>query len=136
MFLIIVSRFPAVIWDVHEGTKHLEKKKPLPLVNHYWFHIMDKDWGHITVRISAHPPFGAQIFLNGHEWVHRKAISKQLKITKEDNCFTSFQTPGDLNGLCNIADTLCQKGQLQDDCQDIRQRRKCIANRGGVPRYQ
>ena len=116
MFLIIVSRFPAVIWNVHEGTKHLEKKKPLPLVNHYWFHIMDKDWGHITVRISAHPPFGAQIFLNGHEWVHRKAISKQLKITKEDNCFTSFQTPGDLNGLCNIADTLCQKGQLQEVC--------------------
>lgn len=116
IFLILVSRFPAVVWNVHKATKHLEKKKPYPFVNHYWFHIMDKDWGHITVRISAHPPFGGQVFLNGHEWVERKAIKKNLQITKKGNCFTSFQTANDLNGLCNIADTLCQRGQLQAVC--------------------
>lgn len=116
IFLILISRFPAVVWDVHKKTKHLEKKKPYPFVNHYWFHIMDKDWGHITVRISAHPPFAAQIFLNGHEWVQSKVSSQKLKITKEGNCFTSFQTDADLNGLCNIAETLCQKGQLQAVC--------------------
>jgi hypothetical protein len=48
-----------------------------------------------------------------NEWVHRKASSQKLKITKEGNCFTSFQTDADLDGLCNIAETLCQKGQLQ-----------------------
>jgi hypothetical protein len=116
IFLILVSRCTTVVWKVDEKTKHLERKKPYPFVNHYWFHIMDKDWGHITVKISSHPPYAVQVFLNGHEWVQRKASSQKLKITKEGNCFTSFQTDADLDGLCNIAETLCQKGQLQAVC--------------------
>jgi hypothetical protein len=37
----------------------------MPYVNHYSFHILDPDWGHITVKISGHPPFPAQVMLNG-----------------------------------------------------------------------
>jgi hypothetical protein len=38
-------------------------------VNHYYFHILDPDWGHVTVRMCGHPPFPAQVILNGHEYV-------------------------------------------------------------------
>ena len=31
--------------------------------------IMDPDWGHVVIKISGHPPFGAQIILNGHNYV-------------------------------------------------------------------
>jgi hypothetical protein len=41
----------------------------MPYVNHYSFHILDAEWGHITIKISGHPPFPAQIMLNGHEYV-------------------------------------------------------------------
>ena len=30
---------------------------------------MDPHWGHLTIKLSGHPPFGAQIIANGHEWV-------------------------------------------------------------------
>ncbi len=30
-------------------------------------------WGHVTIKMSGHPPFGAQIILNGHEYVARQA---------------------------------------------------------------
>ena len=40
-------------------------------VNHYSFHIIDPEWGHVTIKMSGHPPFGAQIILNGHEYVAR-----------------------------------------------------------------
>jgi hypothetical protein len=30
-------------------------------VNHYSFHIMDPDWGHMVIKMSGHPPFGAQV---------------------------------------------------------------------------
>ena len=40
-----------------------------PFVNHYSFHIMDPTWGHVTIKMSGHPPFGAQVILNGHEYV-------------------------------------------------------------------
>lgn len=42
-------------------------------VNHYSFHIIDPTWGHVTIKMSGHPPFGAQIILNGHEDVARQA---------------------------------------------------------------
>ena len=47
----------------------LVPKEPWPYVNHYSFHILDPDWGHVTIKMSGHPPFGAQVILNGHEYV-------------------------------------------------------------------
>jgi hypothetical protein len=41
----------------------------MPYVNHYSFHILDPEWGHITIKISGHPPFPAQVILNGHDRV-------------------------------------------------------------------
>jgi hypothetical protein len=52
------------------GAKHhIERKKPMPYFNHYSFHILDPDWGHLTIKISGHPPFPAQVILNDHEYV-------------------------------------------------------------------
>ena len=30
------------------------------------FTCLDPDWGHLTIKISGHPPFPAQVILNGH----------------------------------------------------------------------
>jgi len=50
------------------GKNHpIEPKKPLPYVNPYCFHILDADWEHIVIRVSGHPPFPAQVMLNGQE---------------------------------------------------------------------
>ncbi len=37
--------------------------KKTAFVNHYSFHIMDPQWGHVTIKMSGHPPFAAQIIL-------------------------------------------------------------------------
>jgi hypothetical protein len=66
LFLILVGRAQAPVWNI-SGNHHLDRKKPMPYVNHYSFHILDRDWGHITIKISGHPPFPAQVILNGHE---------------------------------------------------------------------
>jgi hypothetical protein len=52
--------------------------------------------------------------LNGHEWVANHKQTEQLDVTKEDNCFTSYN-----NGekLSQIADTLKHQGQLEKVCQ-------------------
>ena len=60
LFLVLVGRAQAPVWDVSTN-HHIEKKKPMPYVNHYSFHILDPDWGHVTIKISGHPPFPAQI---------------------------------------------------------------------------
>jgi hypothetical protein len=116
LFLILVGRAQAPVWDVG-GKHHLERKKPLPYVNHYSFHILDPDWGHITIKISGHPPFPAQVILNGHEYVACQARKAGIGFTKEGNCFTHIS---DAAGLAKIADTLSGQrtiGRLSRVCE-------------------
>ena len=86
-------------------------------VNHYSFHIIDPEWGHVTIKMSGHPPFGAQIILNGHEYVARQAGRAGIAFSKAGNCFTAVADPA---GLARIADALSQDaavGRLGQVCQ-------------------
>jgi hypothetical protein len=116
LFLILVGRAQAPVWDV-SANHHIERKKPMPYVNHYSFHILDPDWGHITIKISGHPPFPAQVMLNGHEYVACQARRVGIHFTKEGNCFTHIS---DAAGLAKIADTLSDEqtiGRLSQACE-------------------
>jgi hypothetical protein len=116
VFLILVGKAPAPVWDV-SGKHHLERKRPMPYVNHYSFHIRDRDWGHLTIKISGHPPFPVQVILNGHEWVACQAQTAGILFTKEGNCFTHIS---DLAGFAQIADTLSDDrtiGRLREACE-------------------
>ncbi len=109
VFLILIGRAPAPIFDVQRSNNgkitNIVKKNPLPYVNHYYFHIIDPDWGHITIKMSGHPPFSAQIMLNGHEYVARQAQKQGVEFTKTGNCFTQIT---DAPQLVLIAETsLC-----------------------------
>jgi hypothetical protein len=72
-------------------------------VNHYSFHIMDPEWGHVTIKMSGHPPFPAQVILNGHEQVAIAARATGIGFRKEGNCFTEIADP---QGLARVADAL------------------------------
>jgi hypothetical protein len=116
LFLVLVGRAQAPVWDVN-AKHHIERKKPMPYVNHYSFHILDPDWGHLTIKISGHPPFPAQVILNGHEYVACRARKAGLNFTKEGNCFTTIS---DAAGLAKIADTLSEPraiGRLSQVCE-------------------
>jgi len=110
LFLVLVGRAPGVVWHVHKtsGGKigDIARKEPWPYVNHYYFHLMDPDWGHITIRMCGHPPFNAQIILNGHEYVAsqaRAAKPEPIDFVKEGNCFIHTANS---KGLQKVADTL------------------------------
>src|SRR5262249_33463802 len=77
---------------------------------------MDPEWGHVTIKMSGHPPFGAQVILNGHEYVAAKAREAGIGFTKQGNCFTAVADPA---GLAQVADTLSQEatvGRLSQVC--------------------
>jgi hypothetical protein len=116
LLLILVARAKAPIWKVEPGkARHLSRKKGY--VNHYSFHIMDPEWGHITIKICGHPPFMAQVLLNGHEYVACQAGKAGIDFTKEGNCFTHIS---DAAGLARVADTLSEQrtiGRLSRVCE-------------------
>jgi len=116
VFLILVGRARVPIWEVGRN-HHLQYKKPMPYVNHYSIHILDPDWGHITLKVSGHPPFPLQVMLNGHEYVACQARNAGISFTKEGNCFTHIS---DAAGLAKIADTLSEPetiGRLRQVCE-------------------
>jgi hypothetical protein len=107
LFLILVAKARAPVWEVtpsRRGVPHLTRTTPWPYVNHYHFHVIDKEWGHLTFKLSGHPPFGMQVMLNGHEWVERRAHQRTLCVEKEGNCFVGGS---DLRALDRLADALC-----------------------------
>lgn len=123
VFVILVGRAPAVVFDIQHSKENgkitnIAKKKPLPYVNHYSFHILDPEWGHITIKICGHPPFHAQIMLNGHEYVERKARKAGIKFIKDGNCFTDIT---DAHHLGLVAETLSHHhgaiGRLTEVCE-------------------
>jgi hypothetical protein len=121
LFLILVSKAPALVWEAQmTGTGklgQLNTKDPWPYVNHYSFHILDPDWGHLTIKMSGHPPFGAQVILNGHEYVACQAQKAGVGFTKKDNCFTAIANAAE---LAQVADTLSQQetaGRLRQLCE-------------------
>ncbi|HVH72524.1 MAG TPA: hypothetical protein VNB49_15635 [Candidatus Dormibacteraeota bacterium] len=116
VFLILVGRARVPVWEVGRN-HHLQHKKPMPYVNHYSIHILDPDWGHITLKVSGHPPFPLQVMLNGHEYVACQARNLGISFTKEGNCFTHIS---DAAGLAKIADTLSEPqtiGRLRQVCE-------------------
>ena len=77
---------------------------------------MDPAWGRLVIKMSGHPPFGAQVILNGHEYVACQAQAIGIGFTKEGNCFTGITDP---DGLAQIAETLSQDaaiGRLGQAC--------------------
>lgn len=119
VFLVLVARAVAPVWQVKRSKagviRDLSKKKAY--VNHYSFHIMDPEWGHVTIKMSGHPPFGAQIILNGHEYVACAARAAGIGFVKEGNCFAAVSDPA---GLAQIADTWSHPataGRLSQVCE-------------------
>ena len=118
VFLVLVARAPATVWKVQRSKTGVivELEKKSEYMNHYSFHIMDPTWGHITIKMSGHPPFGAQVILNGHEYVAAAATRAGVGFEKEGNCFTVVPEPA---RLAQIADTVSQPetaGRLREVC--------------------
>jgi hypothetical protein len=111
VFMVLAAKAPASVWEVSRTASgaiaNLAKKQAF--VNHYSFHIMDPAWGHVTVKMSGHPPFPAQVILNGHEYVAATARAAGIGFTKEGNCFTGIADP---RGLARVADTLSQSAAI------------------------
>jgi hypothetical protein len=61
IFAVLVGRAPAPVWQVqfnHQGQIiNVRHRDPWPHVQHYYFQIIDPEWGHIMVRMCGYPPF-------------------------------------------------------------------------------
>jgi hypothetical protein len=111
VFLILAATAPAGVRKVHRPAAgvitRLEKKTGYAC--RYGFRIMDPAWGHMVIKMSGHPPFPAQVILNGHEYAAVAAQAEGIGLVKEGNCFTGM---ADRQGLARVADALSQHAAI------------------------
>lgn len=119
LFVVLVGRASAPAWHIQKSQDGCIQNivRKYPFVNHYYFHLIDPEWGHVTIRMSGHPPFSAQVILNGHEYLSRQAAQAGLSLGQEGNCFTQVDRDTD---LAQMAETLCSPnivGPLRQVCE-------------------
>ena len=108
LFAVLVGRAPGPVWQVSRSASgkilDLHRQDPWPHIQHYYFQIMDPQWGHVMIRFCGYPPYGAQVVLNGHEWVERQARAQGVALRKQSNCFVEGS---DYPALDSSAARLC-----------------------------
>jgi hypothetical protein len=113
LFLVIKGIAPAPVWEVKRNADgqitEIRHRKNWPYVKHFYFHLIDSEWGHVSIRMCSYPPFGAQVILNGHEWVERQAWRKKVVTVKDGNCFVEGS---DFPGIDRLAAELNRPGAI------------------------
>jgi hypothetical protein len=120
LFLVITGNAPAPVWEVKRNAQgqiiEIQHRRKWPFVKHYYFHIMDREWGHVIVRMCGYPPFGAQVILNGHEWVERTAARERLTVNKQGNCFVEGSDVAAVDRLAGRLQRTSAIGRLREVC--------------------
>jgi hypothetical protein len=70
-------------------------------VNHYYFYILDRDFGPAFIKLCSYFPFTGRVWLNGHEWAKRQLDHAGIGYEALGNGFRSVEDPKRLQALCD-----------------------------------
>ena len=106
--LIGVAQEKASVWrswkargQEHSAHPHMEWRRQMAFVNHFYFYLWDAEWGPAFWKTTAYAPWPVWIWLNGHEWAKRQLAKAGIGYTALDNGFASCDDPGLLQRLCD-----------------------------------
>jgi hypothetical protein len=83
-----------------DGHPHFEFARQAVFVNHYYFYVLDHEWGPAFIKTCAYAPFPVWIYLNGHEWAKRQATREGLAFEALDNGFAATADAERLATIC------------------------------------
>jgi len=96
----------AVFRTIHK--RNAETGKPYPwisrgsaLPNHYYFYVLDEDFGPLFIKFCSYFPYAVKVCINGHEWVKRQLTKAGIAFEALDNGVLSCENPKRLQELCD-----------------------------------
>lgn len=63
------------------------------MVNHYYFYVLDRQWGPGFIKFASYAPFGVRVCLNGHEWLKCQLRKRNIGFQPLENGFASCADP-------------------------------------------
>ena len=76
------------------------------MVNHYYFYILDKDFGPLFIKFCSYFPYAVKVCLNGNEWLKRQLDKRGIDYEPLDN---GIRRCADPKRAQRIADQLDEK---------------------------
>ncbi|MCA1678272.1 MAG: hypothetical protein LC777_04625 [Actinobacteria bacterium] len=80
---------------------HFEFGRQTVFVKHFYFYILDPNFGPAFIKTCAYAPYPVWVYLNGHEWAKRQAHKQGLCFEALDNGFRSTDDAEALAAICN-----------------------------------
>lgn len=91
--------------------KNPETGKPYPwlvrgtaMPNHFYFYIVDGDFGPLFIKFCSYFPYAVKFCINGHEWVKRQLAKQGISYVALDNGILSCDDPEYLQNQCQQLD--------------------------------
>ena len=70
-------------------------------VTHYYFYILDEQFGLFFIKICSYFPFEVKVCFNGHEWAKQQLQQAGIGFEALDNGFAACDDPGRLQEICH-----------------------------------
>jgi len=74
------------------------------MVNHYYFYILDRDFGPLFIKFCSYFPYPAKLCLNGHEWLKCQLTRRKIPFTPLDNGIAAADRPARVQQVANELD--------------------------------
>ncbi len=71
------------------------------MVNHYYIHIVDDDFGPLFIKFCSYFPYNAKLCINGHEYVKRQLAKRGVAFEPLDNGVLSCADPALMQRLAD-----------------------------------
>lgn len=83
------------------GVPHYDFARASVCVNHYYFYILDRDFGPCFIKLCSYAPFAGRVWLNGHEWTKRQLSKLGIPFTGLDNCLLAAPDATRVQQVCD-----------------------------------
>lgn len=70
-------------------------------VTHYYFYILDKDFGLGFIKVCTYFPFDIKVCFNGHEWAKQQLRQEGIGFEALENGFAACDDPERLQEICH-----------------------------------
>jgi hypothetical protein len=68
--------------------------------NHYYFYLVDEDFGPMFIKFCSYFPYAVKMCINGHEWLQRQLTKEGIAFERLDNGILSCDNLERLHQLC------------------------------------
>jgi len=74
------------------------------VVNQFYVHCVDEDFGAFFLKFSSYFPYGAKLLINGHHYAQAQAAQAGIAFTALDNGFAAVDDVAAVQAICDSLD--------------------------------